>query len=178
MDMKKQIRIAGDGARLVAKQAEKIKLLNVSLPAAYRKLGEEIYKAGILKESFEKIFSDINFSIKAQEDLVQTGPIPSNFAEKLKAAAKSTKNIAVSKKMEYDRGGLFSQLGRLAYEGCKDDLKCGFSIDAVTRDIEKIQNLDQEIVLLSVSSYGKFFNPKNVAIGLVTLASLAIAIIG
>lgn len=178
MDMKKQIRIAGDGARLVAKQAEKIKLLNVSLPAAYRKLGEEIYKAGILKESFEKIFSDINFSIKAQEDLVQTGPIPSNFIEKLKVAAKSTKNIAVSKKMEYDRSGLFSQLGRLAYEGHRENLTECFSTKSITENLKKIAVLDQEIAGMNSKANRSFFNPKIIAISLVGIVVLALAFVG
>lgn len=178
MDIKKQISIAGEGARLVAKQAEKFKLLNISLPAAYRKLGEEIYKSGILKDSFAELFSGIDFSIKAQEDLVKTDPIPSNFTYKMKSAVKSAKNMAVSKKMEYDRSALFSQLGCQAYEYHREKLTECFSTESVAENLKNIAALEQSIAVMDSTGRGSFFNPKTAAVGMIGVVVLGIALLG
>jgi hypothetical protein len=178
MDIKKQLNIAGEGAKLVAKQAERMKVANFSLPGAYRKLGEEVFKAGTLKDKLGEIFARIQLSIEEQEKLNQSGPAAEGFAEKMKVAAISAKNMAVSKKIDYDRGGLFSELGRLAYEGHKDVLGHGASIDAVAKEVEKLVSLDEEISNLISAGKGSFLNPKNVAFGLVAIVGFMLFYIG
>ena len=176
MDIKNQLNMAGQGAKLVAKQAERMKIANVSLPAAYRKLGEEIFKAGLLRNEFQELYSKLSSSIKDQGDLNQAKPAAEGFAEKMKAAAISAKNMAVSKKMEYDRAGMFLNLGQLGFENHFDILNNCSSVAIIKTEIEKLQKLDEEISILNAVGKNSFFNPRFFAIGMVSLLFLSVAV--
>ena len=58
-------------AQLVAKQAERTKLVNVTLPAAYQALGRHIHKEGRFRDEFPEVYKKID-GLLAQIAALQT----------------------------------------------------------------------------------------------------------
>lgn len=81
---------AKSAALLTAKQTERTKILNVSLPQAYAALGKQVYSTNSHREDFAAAFTELDEShakVERLEDQATSRPTGEKMSDKAKAVA-------------------------------------------------------------------------------------------
>lgn len=130
---------------LVAKQAERAKLSNISLPSAYRELGQQVFESGNRRD-FPDLHDRID-EIVASIDHLNTeadGVEPADtLGAKAKAVLDSGKAAAKRKVLERTRSQAFIELGKAAFE--HDDQHGTLASKKIAEVISRLAALDREI---------------------------------
>jgi antitoxin component YwqK of YwqJK toxin-antitoxin module len=160
-------------AQLAARQAEKTKIVQITLPGAYQVLGKHLHSQGQLRAEFAKSFETIDAYVR-QLQSVQAAtagrPSAQGVGEKAKAMAFATKEMAESKAIQMRLSQAFAELGRMAFE--KRAAQSG--PDALIRPIlschSRITDLDRQIGNLEAAYKGRWITPRRLAVaGVVVL---------
>ncbi len=167
-------------AQLVAKQAERTKLVNVSLPAVYQALGRHIHGEGRFRDEFPEIHKQID-GLLAEIAKLQTqaanAPKAEGLSAKAKALANTTKDIAQTQAVKLKLNHAFAELGKAVFE--KHGNESG--PEAVVRPLlayrARVEKLDSEIKGLSQSQPGQIVTPKRLAIGGVCVAAAVVLLL-
>jgi hypothetical protein len=93
---------ARTAAVLAARHVERTKLLKITLPLAYGRLGKAVFEAGKLRANFAEQHKQIDQLRKEQEALLQPKPqkVQEGIAAKAKAAALAAKDTAHAKAIQ------------------------------------------------------------------------------
>jgi len=130
---------------LVAKQAERAKLSNISLPSAYRELGQQVFESGNRRD-FPDLHDRID-EIVASIDQLNTdadGVEPADtLGAKAKAVLDSGKAAAKRKVLERTRSQAFIELGKATFE--HDDQHGALASKKIAEVISRLAVLDREI---------------------------------
>lgn len=159
-------RLAGNvtsTGQLVAKQAEKTKLTTVSLPAAYRKLGQHIYGDGQLRGDLTHDFEAIDgltAELAQLSAVPDTSRSPQGVTQKAKGIADSAKRAAQRKVVEQKLSQAFAALGKTAFQ--QHGPACG--PDTLASQVQEYQarlaTLDAEL-----AESPSVFTPKRIILG-------------
>ena len=164
-----------NAAHLVAKQAERTKLVNMTLPAAYQALGKQVHGAGSYRDEFAETFKKIDgplTEIAALQAHSAAAPKAEGFAAKAKSAVDATTDMAHVQALKLKLSHSFTELGKAVFE--KHGTESG--PEAVVRPIldcrARLEKLDSEIKGLSQSEPGQVLTPRRLAVGGLALAAL------
>lgn len=161
--------------KLVAKQAERMKLTQVGLPTAFRHLGQHLYAANEHRGEFPERFQEID---ELDAKLKQIGISASlqndqqGIANKAKVLAESAKAAGQKKLVEQQRGQAFAALGKAAYEKFGSQSGPENIANEIVTLRSRLDAIDAEIADLSQASSGQFVTPKRLVLAGAALAVL------
>ena len=106
---------------LAVAEARKVKLTNITLPAAYLVLGRDLYAGGRFRAEFPEIYAEIDriegeIARLAGQEATQGG----TFADKAKQAASKVKDTAQAKVLGLKLDSLMRRLGEAGYAAQKE----------------------------------------------------------
>ena len=164
-------------AQLVAKQAERTKLVNLTLPAAYQALGKHVHAAGVLRDEFGDLFHKIDGLLKDIEAHSVATPKAEGFAEKARATAKAAQDLAQVQSLKLKLSRTFADLGKAAFEKHGEESGPAEVVHPVAIARTRLEKLDAEIARLSQAQPGQVLTPKRIAIGGFAIAALAVLLL-
>jgi len=140
-------------AQVAAKQAERVKITQVSLPNAYLALGKDIYHAGRFRDEFGDLFTKLDGILTKVHALKEAPPPPAgqpqSLADKAKAAAGHAKDLAKGKALEVEANGVLRQLGEAAYEKHGGDSGPQQFVAPIVKAFSDLAAIDTDINRLS-----------------------------
>ena len=139
-------------AQVAAKQAERAKINQVTLPNAYWVLGKDIYTAGRFRDEFGDLYAKVDDTvgkIRAINQAAQNTPQPQSLTDKAKSAAGHAADLAKSKSLEVGANSLLRQLGHAAYEKHKGESGPQPLVDAIIEAVSDLAAIDADIQRLS-----------------------------
>ena len=169
-------------AQLAAKQAERVKITQVSLPNAYLALGKEIHGAGRFRNVLDDLFTELDTILAKLQALKQTPPPPSGQAQSLtdkaKAAAGHAKDLAKGKALEMEANSVLRQLGETVYQKYGEQSGKAQLTQPIVQCHARIQALDLEIGQISASHSHGFVTPRRLLVGGVVVIAIPLFIVG
>ena len=102
--------------QFAAKQAERAKLTQITLPNAYRPLGRHIHGASSFRADFGDIYARIETLLTEIAILSAEKRKVQGFAEKAKAVAKAAKDKTQIKALHIMVNRAYAELGKAAFE--------------------------------------------------------------
>jgi hypothetical protein len=140
-------------AMLAAKQAERVKITQVTLPAAYLALGKEVYGAGRFCGDFGDVYTKANETFAKLQAIKRAPPAPptESIADKAKAAAGHARDLAKSKALEIEAAGVLRQLGEGAYQRFGEQSGSVQLTQPITQCHARLRALELEIEQISAS---------------------------
>jgi hypothetical protein len=106
-------------ARYVARQAERTKLVNMTLPAAYLALGRHIYSSGRSQTEFPDLHQKVaafSGEIEGIEAKAAAQPKAEGFIAKAKAAARAAQDMVQIQSLRVKGNRALTDLGKAAFE--------------------------------------------------------------
>ena len=104
---------------LAAKQADLARIKNVSLSAAFQKLGKSVFEGNIGRAELKPEYAtldDLRNQITAKAEIAKNATSPQGFAEQAKAMAKATADAAQTKMLQMRFAQAITRLGNAAFE--------------------------------------------------------------
>lgn len=172
---------AQSAAKLTAKQAERTKIQNVSLPQAFMALGRHVYSANELRSDFAAEFEGLDelyAKIETLETQAKTRPSGEKMTDKAKAAAASTKDRAEAQALRLQIARMKAKLGRAAYEKYGKGLDALEVIASIEQLLARSDALSEEIDELSQRSEGQLITPQRLAVGGIVTLVVVVAVVG
>ena len=165
---------------LIAKQAERTKLLKVTLPGHFHALGKHLHSVGAYRDEFPDPFSTIDAllgQIKSVEARSASVPKAEGFAAKATAAAKATQDMVQVKAIKMKLAAALAELGQAAYDSHGEESGPEDLIRPIANAKSRAVQLATEIAQLSKAPAGQVLTPKRIAIGAVALVGLILLVI-
>ena len=160
--------------QLAAHHGIRTKLVNVTLPSAYRALGRHIYQAKLYRDEFPEMYQELDH-IAAEMKAIKTDalarPATAGLAAKAKAAALSAKDMGQTKAIEMKGNQALRRLGEVAYEKHGERSAPTGITQPVASASAQLADLDAKIALLSAANPGRKITPRRIVIaGVVVVA--------
>ena len=155
-------------AQLAAKQAEKTKLTTITLPSAYRALGQESFAARKHLADFPELHQQLDSIQSEVANLAAqqaAKPAPQSFGDKAKATAGKAMQMAQSQKLSMQQSSLLGSLGKAVYEQQGDASGTQQEIGPIRDALARLSILEAEIADLSSHGKGSWITPRRLAIG-------------
>ncbi len=169
---------AKTAAKLVARQAERTKLLKVDLPEAYGALGKHIHSAGLHRLDLPSLFTEIDEALKkaASAGHGPDGPSESGAAAgKKKDFFTAAKDSAHAKALRMQIQPLYKRLGEECFDRFGTQCEASELLAAVQGVRARLAALDGEIAMLSQAQPGQLLTPTRIAVsGSFALATCAV----
>jgi hypothetical protein len=149
-------------AQIAAKQAERGKISQITLPGAYWALGKEIRSAGHFQDEFGDLYAKIDEILGKIQSLKQAHPEwghPQKLTDRAKAAAGHAADLAKAKALKVKANGVLRELGKRTYEKHGEQAGTATVIQPVLQALARLETLDREIKELSESHSGSFLTP-------------------
>ena len=166
---------------LIAKQTERTKLLNVTLPHHYQALGKHLYGHRQYADEFASLFQNID-ALAAQIKTLQSRPANEPKAEgiaaKTKAAAKAAQDAVQGKTLKLKLGHALAELGKAAFEQHGEGSGPEELIRPIANAKSRADQLAAEIAQLLKVPAGQILTPKRIAIGGVAVVCILLLAIG
>ena len=164
-------------AQLVAMQAERTKLSNVTLPGAFRALGAHVYGDGPFRADFADIYQWIDGHL-AQIKTLQTPSVKAEgFAQKAKAVAKAANDTVQTQALKLKVNHAYADLGKAVFEKHGEKGGPAEFLQPILNAHARLDTLDAAIRQLSQSQPGQVLSPKRIVVGGVSLAVLVLGLI-
>jgi hypothetical protein len=147
---------AGAAAKLVGLQAERTRLTTLTLPAAYRTLGNDCVQQkrhldGV-KELIEQLQAVVS-EIKALSEISKPQASNQSFTDKAKAAGKHAVDLARRKQLEMKRESLCGDVGKVIYETYKESSGSKDLVTPIQAALQRVAELDSEIAKVEKGSW-------------------------
>jgi hypothetical protein len=165
--------------RLVALQAERTKLANVTLPAVYRELGRHVHSGGQFREELSEQHQAIDDLARKLQEIGASRASTENMqgaGGKAKALAGSAKAAANRKLLEQKRGQAFVMLGKAAYDVHGQKAGPEELVGKVAEHRSRLDSLDAEIAELSYAGSKQVFTPKRIIAAGIGVPLLALGV--
>lgn len=153
---------------LVAKKAERTKLVTVTLPRAYADLGKSVYKDDALRAGFAELFKGIDELLAQRKQINEAGkarPSGNGLADKARKAAADATDMAKSKAIDLQAFQAFAKLGEAVYQQHKDDAALADAIKPIAVAVSRRDQLDRDTASIQKDSKGHWLTPKRIAWG-------------
>ena len=152
--------------RLIAVQAERATTANVSLPAAYRRLGRHVYGVGSFRPDFPDRFRTLEGLAAKLRSVDRDAGVSTSIGigGKAKAIAGSAKATAARKLLERQYGRELAALGAAAYEKHGGQAGPPEIVRTISEVRGRLESLDVETATLLAAGGGRVLTPKRIAI--------------
>ena len=155
-------------AQLIAKQAERTKLQQVTRPSLYHALGKQVYAEGKFRDEFIANYQTIDTlhgEVTKLEAHSASQPKVEGIAAKAKSMAKATQDMVQVKALTMKFGHALSGLGRATFEKHGEQSGPGELTQPIVAAQARVAALDAEIGQLSQAKPEQIFTPKRIVIG-------------
>ena len=162
-------------AQLVAKQAERTKLATITLPAAYRLLGQHCYKSPEFRVELPDLFRQLDQlreKLAAFASNQANQPVAQTLADKAKAAANKAMQTAQAQKLSVQKSLLLSNLGKAIYERHRESSGPEAVIEPIRTTLDRIAHLDVEIAELGAPKKGAWITPKRLMVATIIVVAI------
>ena len=169
---------ATGAAQYAAKQTERTKLVNLTLPSLYQSLGRHAFSSPDLRAEFAELFQQLDQVQAEQSEIKSRTPVATkSLGDKAKAMAGQAMDAAQAQKLSLRQSSLFGTLGKAVYD--KHEAASGPQelVQPIADAVAKLAMLDSELDGLSTSKDGSWITPKRLAISVGTAACLLFAIL-
>lgn len=166
---------------LIAKQTERTKLLNVTLPHHYHCLGKHLFGSRQYADEFATLHQNIDAllgQIKTLETRSANEPKAEGIAAKAKAAAKAAQDAVQAKTLKMKLGHALAELGKAAFEKHGEESGPEDLIRPIANAKSRAEQLATEMAQLSKAPAGQVLTPKRIAIGAFAVACLLLLLVG
>jgi len=165
---------------LIAKQTERTKLLNVTLPHHYHCLGKHLFGSRQYADEFATLYQNID-ALLGQIKTLETGhanePKAEGIAAKATAAAKTAQYAVQGKTLKMKLGHALAELGKAAFEKHGEGSGQEELIRPIANAKLRAEQLATEIAQISKASAGQILTPKRIAIGGVAVVCVVLVAI-
>jgi hypothetical protein len=161
--------------QLVAKQAERTKIVQVTLTTAYFALGKSLYASGTLRNEFPEAFKAVDDLLNTtnEMDIQAAGRTPGEgFAAKAKAAGQAAMDMAQKKKLQVQANYALSTLGKLAFEKLGEQCDSPDVVQPIVDAQARLSAIDAELAQLSEMKSGSVLTPKRMLVAAALLLVL------
>jgi hypothetical protein len=159
---------AKSAALLTRRQAERTKILNVSLPKEFTTLGEYVYSTNAFRDEFPNSLGqldDLHAKVEELESRVRSRPAGEKFTDKAKSVAASTKDRAEAQVHRLQLSRLTAKFGKEVFEKHGESSGPRELISPIEKLLSRCDVLTAEIDELSKRNVGSLVTPKRLAIG-------------
>ena len=157
--------------QLTAKQAERVKLTNTTLPKLYVALGKHALSTRMYQDQFPEQFKELD---KVKADLAQTAihkdAKDNTFMEKAKATAGNALQTAQAAKLSIRQSSLLANLGKVIYARHQNEGGPEQLVKPIHEALSHVAIIDSEIATLSQIGRGSWITPKRFLISTVGAA--------
>jgi len=170
---------AKDAAKVTAKQAEKTKITQISLPSAYHALGKHIHSSGKFRDEFGELYASIDDGLRKIDGLKEVKPTEGEqkFSDKAKAAAQKAKDGVTAKTLSVAVDNNLRNLGRGAYEKYGVNAGSPELIHPIADLHDRLGKLAEDIKAVEAAHQDQFLTPKRLLIGVGGIAALVLVVI-
>lgn len=168
------VEAAKDAAQYAAKQTERAKLTNLTLPPLYQALGRHAFSSPDFRAEFAELFQQLDQVQTEQSEIRgRTLVTTKSFGDKAKAMAGQAMDAAQSQKLSLRQSSLFGTLGKAVYD--KHEAASGPQelVKPIADTVARLAMLDSELDGLSSSKDGSWITPKRLAIAVGGIGCLA-----
>jgi len=169
---------AKGAARYAAKQTERTKLVNLTLPSLYRSLGRHAFSSPDFRAEFPELFHQLD-QVQAEQIKIksQTSVEAKSFGDKAKAMTGQAMDAAQSQKLSFQQSSLFGALGKAVYDKHGGVIEPQELVKHIADTVARLTMLDIELHALSSSRDGSWITPKRLAIAVVVAIILTILVL-
>lgn len=164
-------------AQIIANQAERTKLTQITLPNAYRTLGRHVHGAGSLRVDFADTYGKIDALLADIAKLKATGPAVDGVKKKVMAVAKAARNKTHAHALQVKLSHEYIELGKAAFEKHRDNSGPPNVVKPILNCLALLEALAAEIADVSKSEPGAFLTPKRIAVGGLGVAALLLLLV-
>lgn len=176
---KKTLVEAARGAvQYAAKQTERSKLVNLTLPPLYQALGLHAFSSPDYRAEFAELFQQLDQVQAELSEISGRSPaVAKSLGDKAKAMAGQAMQAAQSQKLSMRQSSLFGTLGKAMFD--KHEAASGPQelVKPIADCVARLAMLDTELDALSASKDGTWITPKRLAISVGTAACVFLAIL-
>ena len=169
------VEAARGAAQYAAKQTERTKLMNLTLPPLYQALGRHATSSPDFHAEFAELFQQLD---QVQAELTEingrTHVAAKSLGDKAKAMAGQAMKAAQLQKLSLRQSSLFGTLGKAVYdkhEGASGPHKL---VKPIAEVVARLAMLDGDLDALSASKDGSWITPKQLAIAVGGIGCLAL----
>lgn len=161
---------------LVAKTAERTKLVTITLPRAYGELGKAVYKDSGPRGDFPDLFQAIDALLaerKKVKEQATARPAATTLADKAKRVAADAADLAKGKAIDLQVLQAFARLGEAVYQRNGEQAGPADLIGGIARVLARRDELDRETAAINNTAKGSWLTPKRIVVGIGVLIGLA-----
>jgi len=166
--------------QLAAKQAERTKLTNVTLPHAYRELGKDIHATGRYRDQFPDEFAKADELNGKLAGLRQAAPDKEgeakSFTDRAKETAGKARDAAHAKTLEVELNSVLRKLGCAAFEKLSADSGSPDLVAPIEECQQRLATLDAEIRAIDSNAASGVLTPRRLLIGAGVLTVLVLGL--
>ncbi len=155
---------------LAAAEARKARLVKITLPAAYRALGRNIFSDGRFRSEYPEVYAEID-GINAEITRLTTrhdGDLQGAFVEKAKQTVSKIKDKTQAKALGLKLGSLMRRLGDVSFVDHKERSGPEPFVDPINACLDKIRAADEEIRQLSNPNDDRWLRPRRILYGVIS----------
>jgi hypothetical protein len=156
---------AKGAAQYAAKQTERTKLVNLTLPSLYQALGRHAFTSPAFRAEFAEVFQQLDQVQTEQAEVKGRTPVETkSLGDKAKAMAGQAMDAAQTQKLSLRQSSLFAALGKSVYD--KHEAASGPQelVKPIADSVARLAILDTELDALSSSKDGTWITPKRLVI--------------
>lgn len=171
---------AGAVSKLVSLQAERTKLISLTLPTAYRALGKDCIQQKRHLNCAPELTSQLQSVLAEIKQLAEVGssqPVPQSLTDKAKAAGKHAVDAARHKQLSLKRDSLIANIGKVIFDRFLDESGPPELVGPIKSAIDRNAAIEEEISQLSKEGEGSVFTPKRILVCLAISGALFTAIV-
>jgi hypothetical protein len=147
---------AGAAAKLVGLQAERTRLTTLTLPAAYRTLGNDCVQQKRHLDGVKELIEQLRTVTSELSSLAETPKADSSkqsLTDKAKAAGKQAVDLARKKQLEMKRESLCGDAGKVIYQTYKESSGSKDLVTPIQAALQRVTELDSEIARVEKGSW-------------------------
>lgn len=171
------VEAAKGAAQYAAKQTERTKLMNLTLPPLYQALGRHAFSSPDFRAEFAELFQQLD-QVKAEQSEIngRTPAAAKSLGDKAKAMAGQAMQAAQSQKLSLRQSSLFGTLGKVVYD--KHEAASGPQelVKPIADGVARLAMLDSDLETLSATKDGSWITPKRLAISIGAAACVLLLI--
>jgi|GEM_PF-5809644 len=169
---------ARGAAQYAAKQTERTKLMNLTLPPLYQALGRHAISSPAYRAEFAEVFQQLD---QLQAELTEiNGRTPvaaKSLGDKAKAMAGQAMQAAQAQKLSLRQSSLFGTLGKAVYDKHEGASGPHELVKPIAESVARLAMLDGDLNALSSSKDGSWITPKRMAISVGAAACVLLLIV-
>jgi hypothetical protein len=156
---------AKGAAQYAAKQTERTKLVNLTLPSLYQSLGRHAFSSPDLRTEFAEVFQQLDQVQAEQSEIKSRTPVATkSLGDKAKAMAGQAMDAAQAQKLSLRQSSLFGTLGKAVYDKHEAARGPQELVKPITMALDRLTKLDSDIHELSATREGSLVTPKRLVL--------------